>query len=199
MWFADAESPDGLPPRAGYTEAVNEIVETLARYDADPRRLWVANGAGLPDHPDLAPARTSQGCTLYAVPMALACPNTSFFVATGFELGFGVQTTHRAEESWTEILRIIATKDREGTDDLLITVSGPNDDGFAFPSEELVATIALEGRVNPPATRYLKRVRLHFWNTGRIVEVVPRVAEVAAPTFDGTVLSHLPVAAANVE
>ncbi len=192
MYFGGGSGPIGLPPRDTDSEAIAEIIDALAHYDADPLRLWVERGAEMPERPDLAPTTTAHGCTLYAVPMALAAPVTSFFVATGFELGFGMPTTHRPAEAWEDIIRLIERKDKEGADDLLITASGPEEAGFSFPSEQWIATLGLEGPRAAPATRHLKRVRLHFWNTGRIVELVPEVKEVASPKFPlGFIPPHL--------
>lgn len=191
MYFNQSTVLLGPPPRRADTAAMEEIVEALAQYDADPQRLWILDDAEPPDSPDIAAVTTSFGCTLYAVPMAMAAPVTSFFAATGFELGVGVQTVHTREEAWRQIEEIVTRKDKQGTDHLLITVGGPDDRGFAFLSEELVASMGLEGQHPPQTPRHLKSVRMHFWSTGRVVEVLPEVTEITDPAYHGYVRSHL--------
>jgi hypothetical protein len=185
MFFMHSTGSLGLPPRVIDHHAVDEIIDALGKYDADPLRLWLTNDAEMPNRPDLAAVTTSYGCTLYAVPMAMAAPVTCFFIETGFELGYGIPTIHRQSEAWRDLANIVARKDKKYTDDLLITVGGPDADGFAFPSEEWVATLALEGQDRALVTQHLKRVRLHFWSTGRIVELAPERSEIAGQTYPG--------------
>ena len=51
-------------------------------------------------------------------------------------------------------------------------------------------------------TQYLSRVRIHFWTSGRIVQLVPKRQEIVEPNFRGGLVPahfHLEPAATGAE
>lgn len=132
MWFGTEAELTALPHSARDAAAIEEVAEALADYPVDVTTLRSA--AELPRF-NLERSGTRSGCTFYAAPMVGPLPDTSFFASTGFELGIGYQTSHDSHSLWRELGRLIERHDQPSIDHLLVTVVGPDRNGFAFPSE----------------------------------------------------------------
>jgi hypothetical protein len=156
------------------------------------REAIFAEHDGFPEvHQPYTPGATYCKFTIHAAPLAFAFPNTKFFVATGFEVGFGLHTAHRPQEIWGELLKLVARKDRVGNDHLIITVGGPDRNGYAFPSEEYLAGLACRLDRPTPKLKHLSKVWVHFWSSGLILEIAPaRGAAVTAGFGSGLVPSY---------
>jgi len=172
-----------MPPRPTNTADVKAIIDALASYEIDPEAFTFtpdsADG-GLPPHlgPDTVKFNTSvQGTTFYAMPMQAAVPSTLFFHRTGFEIGIALSTTESPSSLWSELCRLVQHHDNPRTDHLLITAGGPGKSGFMFPSEHYLMNAALDAAAPLTGIQYLKSVTLHFWETGRIVELHPSIGD----------------------
>jgi hypothetical protein len=192
MRFEGLGDQPEFPPAASDAEAIAEIAEKLAEFRPEIDPTWVPSGPPPEQAPLITIGATSFGCSFHASPLMNALPDTPFFISAGFEIGFGLLTIHRPESAWRQLVQIIERKDRQGSDELLITAGGPDRDGYSFPSEELAAEIALGFEAEPPMTKHLAKVRLHFWTTGRVVELVPERREIVEPMYrGGLVPAHL--------
>lgn len=181
-----------FPPPVSEPAAVAEIVDKLSAFRPEIKPTWLEGGILPEKAPPISIGSTTFGCTFHAAPFGNALPDTTFFTATGFEVGFGMLTIHRPADAWEQLVNIIRRKDKAGSDDLIITVGGPDHDGYSYPSEQVLADLALEFSGVPPETHYLSTVRLHYWSTGRIVQVVPERLEVVEPLYrGGLVPAHL--------
>lgn len=109
----------------------------------------------------------------YAMPMQRAVPCSMFFLRTGFEIGMAYSTTDTTTTIWQELLRVVRDHDQNRIDHLLITVGGPDQDGFMFPAESYLIDTALNMPEPLTDLHHLSRVSLHFWPNGRIVELYP--------------------------
>lgn len=191
MSFEGAAGKPEFPPGSSDANAVSKIVERLSEFRPEIDPTWVEGDIPPVQAPPITMGSTSFGCRFHAAPFTNALPDTPFFISTGFEVGFGMLSIHRPAGAWQQVVEIVERKDREGTDDLIITVGGPDRDGYAFPSEELVADLALRFAAQPPIAQHLSSVRLHFWTTGRIVQLIPERAEIVEPFYrGGLVPSH---------
>ncbi len=192
MRFQRGDGQEDLPPAATDSQAVSEIVEAFADFHPDIDALRTPGGAPPEQAPPLTIGTTSFGCSFHAAPLMNAMPDTPFFIATGFEMGFGLLSLHQPEAAWQQIVKAIGRKDKQGNDDLIITVGGPDREGYAFPSEELVADIALRLPVDPPPAKHLTRAWIHFWTTGRIVQILPERQNTVEVAYRGGLTpSHL--------
>ncbi|KND27289.1 hypothetical protein IQ64_45385 [Streptomyces stelliscabiei] len=72
------------------------------------------------------------------------------------------------EATFEELSRVIGQHDQENIDHLLITVGGPDREGYIYPGEEFLCRFAQEYR---PSCTYLRRVTLHSFMTGEVTEL----------------------------
>jgi hypothetical protein len=196
MWFRADDGRPSLPPRASDQEAANAVVEGLAEYKFDPDATKVPGGDLPQQAPDIGITNTKFGCGFYAVPMVGAAPATSFFAATGFELALSFQLTYRQEEIRTALVDAVAAKDRPESDELLITVGGPDSHGLTFTSEFFLLDFMLRaGDPMIPPPNHLSRVLVHVWGTGMVVQLCPSFVVVSTGPYAGLTPSHFPSAA----
>ncbi len=156
------------------------MIEALVHYQIDPEAFTFE-----PDHPDeglpkqfgnVAFDRSVPGTMFYAMPMQRAVPSSLFYLRTGFEIGMAYSTTDNAHAIWQELIRVVREHDHHMIDYLLITVGGPDRDGFTFPAESYLTEAALQMPEPLKDLRHLSRVSLHFWTTDLVVELHPRLA-----------------------
>jgi hypothetical protein len=177
MWFLDDETGSLVRPfrRATQVPAIRRLIDALADYQPNPERLLVNVTEEFPvKHPGLGAVKSEPGGNFYAVPLETILPSSRFFAATGFELGFGYVTYHSAASAWKEVERLVSQHDRENIDHLLISVGAPNNIGYGFPAEEVLAEGFFQNPqagMKPP--RHLRRVLMHLWASGTIIQIHP--------------------------
>lgn len=171
MWFDS--SVKSLPPSVFETGKVAQIVTALSEYRADFGGLIVPYGETPEKAPNLSLQRVAQGCTFYAAPMAGDPPASNFYRRLGFEVGVAYTTRHSAATGWQELQRLIAAHDNQDVQDLLVTVGGPDAGGLGYLSEEVLMDFLLAAPLAVPRPSHIATVTLHFWSSGRIVEVFP--------------------------
>lgn len=204
MWFVTEQNDPRKPPRPSNRAQIAAVIDALANYRMDPNAFMYQ-----PEHPDegmperldnVAFDRSSPGTMFYALPMQGAAPSSMLFLRTGFEIGMAYSTSDNADAIWQELLRVVRDHDQDTTDHLLITVGGPNKEGFIFPSESYLIDVALSAAEPLRELRHLSRVSLHFWENGRIVELYPTLAsgpviypgKFSPPYFSATITSVQP-------
>jgi hypothetical protein len=102
--FEGATEQTDFPPPTANKMAALEIAEKLAEFRPN-LDAFINETDGFPEQaPPLSFGETSFGCTFHAAPLLNAYPNSSFFMAVGFELGFGFHTIHRPSDVWEQIL-----------------------------------------------------------------------------------------------
>ncbi len=179
MWFLGKDGRHPLPPRVGSVDEIGDVIASLKKYRVDFSKLCVPFDQPPPQQaPPLPLERTSSGCAFYAVPMVNAVPSTRFFDMLGFELGLAFTSRHGHADGWEEVGRLVAGHDKPGVDHMIITVGGPNGSGLGFPTEERLMEFLLDAPEPIQTPAHIRQVRVHFWSTGRVVEIVPMVQEV---------------------
>ncbi len=180
-----------FPPPVSNDAAVEEIVREMTQFQPDRDALFTEHEDFPESHQPYTPGTTSFRYTMHVAPLVFAFPNTRFFTATGFEVGFGLHTVHRAGDIWNDLLTLIARKDRPENDHLIVTVGGPDRNGYSFPSEEFLANLACRLVRDAPKLNFLSKVWVHFWSNGRIIEIAPvRDSAVTQGFNGGLVPSH---------
>ena len=191
VWFTASDSGIDLPHRRGDDEAAEELVQALADYRPVPDALWQPSGEMPQQGPDLHQHETGAGATFYSAPLAGAAPASPLFVCAGFELALAYTTVHDADEEWQTLRAKIAEKDRDGNDWLLISAGAPDNHGTCYAVEETLADFLLD---NPPVDdlhlTHLKGVTIHFWSTGKAVDLYPLIAPRFGPIFQGLAPTH---------
>ncbi|MFE0355995.1 hypothetical protein ACFW2I_21130 [Streptomyces nigra] len=166
-----------LPPRRGDKQALKKIVQSIAEFP--DRRQEIANltnsivaQGGMPERLplDMLTGQAPDNLASFSVNLFPDGSLTgAFYDATGFEcaLGMSFEVTH--ESTFAELSRVISQHDQESIDHLLITVGGPDREGYVYPGEEFLHRFAREYR---PTCIHLRRVTLHSFMTGEITDLV---------------------------
>lgn len=192
VWAAGRRGVADLPPRSPEADA---LTDSLASYRFDPE---FSSALGIGPMPAMAPPvdirSADGGWSFIATPFTASCPSTAFFRRFGFELSFHYPTVHTSEGLWAEISRLISKHDKPEVQELVVTVGAPDRSGVLYPGDTAMCDFILS---NPkPLTciaRQLRRVLLHVWETGRIVQLFPALTEVAPALVDQYVPAHSPL------
>lgn len=171
-WHENRQSVS-LPHHKNEEIAVDTLLEALAQHVSDKNSFMVPNG-NLPEQmSNFGLIRTKQGAAFYAVPFTTAVPATDFFNQKGFELGLAYTSRHQKEMVLDELLRVIKKHDKPQIDHLVISSGAPNERGLIYPSEDLLIEFSVEHGVPNLAPQHLKKIFLHLWSIGRIVQIWP--------------------------
>lgn len=109
-----------------------------------------------------------------AWPVARAMPSP-FFSLMGFEFVHIDSDVILESDAWDAFQHAIARHDKPQIDTLLITVGAPIEVGFTFPSDLLVARLALK-KLEAGATitpNHLTEILVHQWEMRSIYRVTP--------------------------
>jgi hypothetical protein len=194
MWFRSRDGQPSLPPRAAEAQAAEAIVTALAQYVPDVRATEIPSGEVPQQAPDLGIAQTDFGCSFYAVPMRGAAPASRFFATTGFELALAFQTLVTHADALRTLEKVISDHDRAGVDHLLVTAGAPDVRGATFTSEQFILDFLIEqGLVLTSARQHLRKVALHVWGEGRIIEIFPTERVVSPRMYAAYVPPHFSV------
>jgi hypothetical protein len=92
---------------------------------------------------------------------------------------------------------MISRKDRPGNDVLLVSVGAPNRVGNQYLAEEVLGSFMLENP-EPVSARHLSAAYMHFWGTGRIVNILGTAPEELCPAvYNGLCPAFQPFAVAG--
>ena len=173
MWFGDEGQGTGLPYRRNDDAAADQLVEALVSYQPDPTHYTADTPGGPPaqlpagfDAVD-APGDVSFFCT----PFINAVPTSPLFALTGLEVGLAYQSVHSAHAEWAKLRAAVRRKDRPENNVLLISTGAPDRLGNQYPAEEILAGFLLD-HPEPIEANHLSDVILHFWSSGRAVNIL---------------------------
>lgn len=133
---------------------------------------------------DNIPAIREWGMAI-AWPLRKAMPS-HFFALMGFELIHVEADLIRESEAWAALQHVVSRHDKPEIDTLLVTVGAPIRNGFTFPSDRLVARLALK-KLEAGATitpTYLTDVFVHQWPMRAIYRIRPRLPGYELLTWD---------------
>ena len=151
-------------------------------YQPDPTHYTVEAPGGPPaqlragfDAVD-APGDVSFFCT----PFINAVPTSPLFTPTGLEVGLAFESIHSARPEWARLRAAVRRKDRPGNNVLLISAGAPDRFGNQYPAEEVLAGFLLD---HPESIEsdHLSAVILHFWSSGRAVNILGEAPQEAWP------------------
>ncbi len=112
----------------------------------------------------------------------------------GFELAFVYNSVHRMSSLVSEWQRLINQHDKPGIQDLLFTVGGPDRSGFVHPADALLFDFMQSDPSADVTERlHLKRVLVHYWATGKILQMYPERRVVSPGISAGFVPAHRPL------
>jgi hypothetical protein len=171
MWFGAADDVAGLPFREHDGVAHDRLIEALVDFRPDRRSSLVEGGMPQPVLDTSSVVRTVDDVSFYAMPLMGSAPASGIYAMTGANLGLAFQSDHNITDEWARLQDHVLRKDRSGTNGLLISVGAPDRMGRCFLSEELLVEEMLQNPCSISAS-HLSTVILHFWSTGRAVELL---------------------------
>ncbi|MBY6222860.1 hypothetical protein [Marinobacter nauticus] len=193
----DGKRGHALPFRKSDTEYVDQLIDSLSSFNVDPEK-WPADE--LPRRlPELNQGDSDGEAGFLVAPLASAIPTTPFFSRMAFEMGLAFYTRYGISDAWEEIRRRVRDHDKPEIQELLISAGAPSGHGLSYPSDEIVANLALENAPpdKPLECNHLKAVYVHIWSTGAIWQVFPSIKMLSKGVFKGFGISHQTVKTGN--
>lgn len=159
----------GLPPKSwDSTRMSEELLSELALYAAGAKADQPSQSEiGEDRHPNLHVARTRSGVMFYSAPGLFRAPS-SFAVEHGFEVALLYDFTLNISDEWERLRLLIEGHDNPGFDHLLVSIGAPDRDGVFFPAAVEVFWEMLRFPEEVRKPKYVRRVYLHEWGSGRI-------------------------------
>jgi hypothetical protein len=150
---------------------------TTARSPAIQPGPWTTAFTELDRLPDTLPAGTVQRIGRISLMSAPLSPHEPGLLARqrGFDVALSIQTDVWESAAWSAFTERVASKDRPGSDVVIVSCGAPVIKGFSFPSDELAAEaveVAGERHALPP-TDYVSTVYLHTWGPERVARFRP--------------------------
>ena len=170
IWFGAAWDAASLPFKKNDETSYDELVESLVAHVPDPNQYKVRGGE-FPQQFDARPVRTTADVQYFTIPLLGGVPASPFYAMTGMHAVLVFQSDHTAPEEWGKLRMAIGRKDKPTNDILVISAGAPDKLGRCFVSEEVLAEFLLDHPERITA-EHLSSVVLHFWSTGRAVELL---------------------------
>lgn len=173
MWFGVAGNESGLPYRRNDDAAVDQLVEALVNYQPEPAHYTVEAKEGLPQQvlAGFDAVNAPGDVAFFCTPFINAAPTSPLFSLTGIEVGLAYQSVHPVHAEWEKLRAAIRRKDRPGNDVLLVSIGAPDRFGQQYLAEEVLAEFLLD-HPEPVESDHLSSVILHFWSSGRAVDIL---------------------------
>lgn len=168
FWVDTSERPGGV------AQAVDrsEIVEGLRDFLPIENPLGDDPNEFFPDvMPDLG-VGTADPWRYLAVPWN--GPQSAAYALLGFDIGLCLESSHSATQARKELTRVItsAAHDSDGCDVLAVQVGAPDRNGLIYPTDEVIVDLAVgEMAKTPLPLRHIRRVLIHYWRRGEVVEL----------------------------
>jgi hypothetical protein len=151
-------------------------------------------GIGMPETaPPLDIAETGEGWRFYATPLLIAAPSSPFFYRMGFEMAFVFGSEHTPQSGWADLLRRVVDHDQPAISELVVTIGGPDRNGYIHPSEEAIFDLMLQDVRWSYEPKHLTAIYVHGWETGRIIQLHPERRVINVGHFQGLVPPHQPL------
>jgi hypothetical protein len=180
VWFNFGRS---TPPTASEKADLAEIVRELEAVTVDRERIAAfsreISEKGFPQRfPEGMPIVNRGWFGFQVTPRTEWQPRS----ALGAELGFNLVLHYpvRVADVREEVQRLVEGHDNEKTEHLLLIAGGPNRKGVCFPGEAFSALAIRDAPPSSLSARNIRRVTLHIWTSGEIVELPVCPAEGAA-------------------
>jgi hypothetical protein len=162
---------EGVPPRAsGAWQAAIDAMERVRPPQPPPKVL-----------DELKPEAMEyfDAGVVSAAPLKSPEGRSPFFNVMGFELTYPFMTAIYEDEAFAHLQHLIEKHDKPGVDHLLVSISAPVVDGWAFASDGIAASLAQAlAHEQPLRADHIQRVWLHFWPTRAINVFSPNTAGV---------------------
>jgi hypothetical protein len=169
-------SPGHLPPAKNDISIDEEIETALTSMVVDHERLAQLSkkiaAEGFPKQwPSDVKIATIKHDSFFIVanPLPAWCPRNQFETSLGFRRS--LQYPIVLKEITSEIMRMVSQHDNSATQHLILSIGGPNLEGFSYPAESLLEKILEDSPIQLVEAHYLEQVTAHVWNTGKLIEI----------------------------
>jgi len=80
----------------------------------------------------------------------------------------------RHSDAWKLFVRLVREHDADGVDDLIVSTEAPTADGFAYPSDAVLAQALIDqAPTHALSARHVAAVYLHVWGTSGVFKFTP--------------------------
>ncbi len=191
VWATTSRDLLDLPLRGNTQQELLNGLE-LFRFQSE---MGVSYGPEVPEQaPDFGIQTSASGWRYYAVPLLVAAPSSPFFVKMGFEIAYNYPTEHTSLELWEEFKRVVMQHDQPSVDDLIITVGGPDREGYQYLGEDALFDFMIRTMTIPPLPlQHTKRVLVHRWESGSIIQFYPTYGTISRGPHQLSVPAHQPL------
>jgi len=173
VWFGFGQN---LPPKRTDSRVADAVVKLLREVRLDRRRLEETAAQitreGFPDRfPEGGAAifwLPDKSAGFQVVPVNSDQLFGPFAEETRFACELSMSTQVSESQVHAEVRRVVEGHDQAGTDHLLITVGGPDQDGLSYPAEEQLITFLPQDALPTPPVQHLKRVSIHAFRSGLV-------------------------------
>jgi hypothetical protein len=181
IWFKSDASDigPGLPPRAADDAAAQKLVEGLENFRLDRQRIAEITAdiaahrfpQNLPD--EVSPVEKEE-FGFHVTPVDSWQPRDPLTARLGFSISLTYALPIEGRSVQPEIQRLVSAHDKEGIDQLLLVIGGPNIDGIRFPAEHYLSLWLKKDRVEPVSARNLRQATAHSWIDGELFDMPVR-------------------------
>lgn len=169
-------SPSQLPPAKNNTSLDAEIEAALTSIVVDHDR-WAQFSAtvaaeGFPSQwpSDVGPSSLwHEYFYLVANPIPGWQPRDQLAATFGFHLNLSFPVTLHEVES--EVNQMVSQHDNSETQQLLLSVGGPDLNGYRYPAENILGVILRERSIQQVEAHHLERGTAHVWESGDIIDI----------------------------
>jgi hypothetical protein len=156
----------------GVTLPLNEVMGDLLGA-IEQHKPFDASYSALPRQADPRHVDAFPGGKLVSAALSIA-PTTPFFAFMGFDVALAYTTVVYEDEAWDELQRRVSDHDQPGFDDLIVTAGAPGVDGYAYPSDAVMAQAVIDSAENWALTaERITRVYVHDWSGRGIFLLTP--------------------------
>lgn len=166
-----------LPPKRTDARTVDSLVQLLRGAEIDADRIGAQNEQnareGLPKRLDLEDTgifTSLEGHAVQVIPNGSTNSLGKFVGATGFSCDLNMASVVTQGDVRSEFLRAVHKHDAPHVDELLLTVGGPDRDGYTYPSEEMFGALLASEMDLSIEAQHIRRVTVHTWGSGSIID-----------------------------
>jgi hypothetical protein len=181
IWFSSDTSDigPGRPPRVTDDSKTQKLMEALQNFELDRQRIaditadMIAHGPPQKLPEEVSPVE-KEGFGFHVASVDNWQPRDLLTAGLGFGVSLSYALPIRKRGVREEIQRLVAAHDKEGIEQLLLVIGGPNPDGIRFPAEHYLSLWLREDPVEPVSARYIGQVTAHAWIDGVLFDMPVR-------------------------
>jgi hypothetical protein len=114
-----------------------------------------------------------EGGVISACPLMGPTRRSAFYNVVGFELSFPWASVIYEDDAFSRLQRLVTQHDQPGVIHLVVSISAPVVDGWAYPSDGQAAALAQGvARTKALSARHIELIWLHYWPTRTINLIV---------------------------